>query len=197
MAHLSRWRAPGKIRAFGVQTVMAVLAGAVLSLASVRGIRAEDASLEDAVKATYLYKFAPFVAWPPSALAKPGAFTLCIAGADEVTKLVPQAAAGQQVNGRSIDVRHLADGDSPQDCQILYIASPATAAPLLIAARGKPTLTVTDGGSPDHGIIQFTVVNHHVRFDIDAGLAAEDGLSISSKLLSLANAVTPATQDKP
>jgi len=196
MAHLSRRRGIGGVRALAARAFAVILTAAALSLAGANALLAQDASLEHAVKATYLYKFAPFVTWPPSAFTKPGAFTLCTSGSDEVTKLVPQVAAGQQINGRAVDVRHLADGENPQDCQILYIAGTAPT-PLLIAARGKPILTVTDGASPDRGIVQFTVVDHHVRFDIDAGLAADDGLSISSKLLSLANAVTPAPQDKP
>jgi hypothetical protein len=68
---------------------------------------------------------------------------------------------------------------------------------MLASAHGKPVLTVMDGTQADHGIVEFTVVQHHVRFDIDNGLATEGGLSISSKLLGLANTVTPAPQVKP
>lgn len=160
--------------------------------------RADEAPLEYAVKATYLYKFAPFITWPASTFPKAdSAFVLCTSGNDEVTKLLPQVVAGQQVNGRPIQVRPLADGGNLQDCQILYVANSPDASQTLSAARGKPVLTVMDGTQPVHGIVQFSVVQHHVRFDIDDGLAEEDGLSISSKLLGLANAVTPAPQAKP
>jgi len=48
-------------------------------------------------------------------------------------------------------------------------------------------LTVTDGGrGGDVGIIQFVMEDGHVRFDIDEAAARASGLSISSKLLSLA-----------
>jgi hypothetical protein len=184
MAILTGWRRTGWLA-----LVLAALPVAV---------HAADVPLEYAVKATYLYKFAPFITWPAATFPKPeDAFVLCVNGADEVTRLLPQMAAGQQVNGHPIQVRQLADGGNPQDCQILYIANAPGAPQMLSAAHGKPVLTVIDGPQSGHGIVQFIVEQHHVRFDIDDGLAADGGLSISSKLLGLANAVTPAPQAKP
>jgi hypothetical protein len=180
-------------RARGASLVM--LLAALLLLADAGSPRADGASLEHAIKATYLFKFAPFVTWPPSELQK-NTFDVCLNGADGVTKLAPDAAAGQQINGKPITVRNLADGENPEHCQILYVANSAAAGGTLAAARGKPILTVTDGLPSDHGIIGFTIVQGHVRFDIDTGLAAGAGLSISSKLLSLANAVTPAPEER-
>jgi hypothetical protein len=169
-----------------------------LLAAFVRTARADEAPLEYAVKATYLYKFAPFITWPPSVFPKTDSvFVLCTSGSDGVTKLLPQVVAGQQVNAHAIQVRPLTDGGNLQDCQILYVANSPDASQMLSAARGKPILTVIDGTQPVHGIVQFSIVQHHVRFDIDDGLAAEDGLSISSKLLGLANAVTPVPQANP
>jgi hypothetical protein len=156
--------------------------------------RADEASLEYAVKATYLYKFAPFVTWPAAAIEK-NTFDLCLSGSDDVTKLAPQAAQGQAVNGKPVAVRNLADGESPENCQILYIANSPSAGQLLDTVRNKPVLTITDAALPGHGIIGFTVIRHHVRFDIDTSLASSAGLSISSKLLSLANNVTPEVGD--
>jgi hypothetical protein len=155
--------------------------------------RADNASLESAIKAAYVPKLAPFITWPSS--QKPGgAFNLCVSGSDDVTKLLPQSVAGQQINGRTIQIHELANDADTQDCQILYIANSPVASQMLAAARGKPVLTVTDGAQSAHGIVQLVVVQHHVRFDIDDSLAADAGLAISSKLLSLANSVMPGPQ---
>jgi hypothetical protein len=173
-----------------------MLAG-VTSLLATTAQCAEPESLEYAVKAVYLTKFAPFVSWPASVSVGNGdAFVICDIGADPVTSALPQAAAGQQINGRPIEIRHLSDSDNPQACHILYIANTPAAAAVLSALHDKPVLTVTDGAGSDHGIIQLIVISHHVRFDIDEGMAANAGISISSKLLSLANTVTPAPADK-
>jgi YfiR/HmsC-like len=175
----------------GTRAALLLLVALVMSGAA----RADNASLEYAVKAAYVYKFAPFITWPATAFPQANSpINLCISGSDEVTKLLPQVAAGQQVNGRPLVVHALADGADPQSCQILYVAASPAAPQTLAAAAGKPVLTVVDG-SAAHGIVRFTVAQHHVRFDIDNGMATQDGLAISSKLLSLANAVAP--QEKP
>jgi hypothetical protein len=155
---------------------------------------ADESELTFAIKATYVYKFAPFVTWPATQPRK-NTFDLCIAGDDGVTKALPAVTAGQQIDGRPIAVRRVAGTDSPESCQIFYISNDAAASAWLDAVRGKPILTVTDAAMPNHGIIGFTVIDHHVRFDIDNSMAAGAGLTISSKLLSLANAVTPVLGD--
>jgi hypothetical protein len=57
--------------------------------------------------------------------------------------------------------------------------------------EGTSVLTVTDAARTPNarGIIHFVVQNDRVRFHIDERAAARNGLSISSKLLSLALSV--------
>ena len=58
--------------------------------------------------------------------------------------------------------------------------------------RGSPVLTVTDGAGPStRGMVNFVLKSNRVRFEIDEASAAQSGLMISSKLLSLAAAVRP------
>ena len=53
--------------------------------------------------------------------------------------------------------------------------------------HGSNVLTVSDtGGAGETGIIDFVIVNNRVRFNIDDEAAAQNGLVISSKLMSLA-----------
>lgn len=47
-------------------------------------------------------------------------------------------------------------------------------------------LTVTDQAEGAGGIVNFVLRENRVRFTIDPRAAAENGLAISSKLLSLA-----------
>jgi len=173
-----------------IDRLAALSAGTLAAFMPVLSAGADEAPLEYAVKATYLYKFAPFVTWPPS-IAQKATFDLCLSGSDDVTKLAPEAAEGQAVNGKPLTIRRLAAGESADTCQILYVAPSPTAGLLLDTVRNKPVLTITEAAATNHGIIGFTVIQHHVRFDIDNALAKNAGLSISSKLLSLANAVTP------
>ena len=161
---------------------------ALLSMSLVNASMAGQAvSLEDTVKAAYVYKFAPFIVWP-SQPAGHTAFTICSIGTDRVSALFPQVTEGQRVDDRPIRVRALSDSDAVTDCAILYIAASTAAGPILDAVHGKPILTITSGSGPN-GVIQLVTADNHVSFDIDAKLAAEDGLGISLKLLGLARTV--------
>jgi len=150
-------------------------------------------SLEIAVKAAYLYKFAPFVGWPAAALGGPAdPFAICVVGADPFGAVLDRAVAGQQVAGRPIVVRRFAQAARAQPCQIAYlgVARGQSGKEALRVLRGAPVLTVTDA-SAARGMIDLVISEGRVRFRIDDAAAADSGLTISSKLLSLALSVTP------
>lgn len=147
-------------------------------------------SLEYAVKANYLYKFAPFVEWPPRLFAQPSTpLSICVAGEDPFGGALDEAVRGQTFNGRPIVVRRMTAVEPGSPCNVLFVNRPTGQSPAaaLKAVAGEPVLTVTDGGrNGEAGIIQFVMEDGHVRFDIDEAAARASGLSISSKLLSLA-----------
>jgi hypothetical protein len=142
---------------------------------------------EYVVKATYLYKFAPFVDWPASAFAsRSSPFYICVLRPDPFGSALDQAVSGQSVGDHPVAIRRLEGVDGTEGCHILYLATGAK--PSLEAAmrrlRDAPTLTITEQGRG--GIIQFVVKDGRVRFAIDVAAAESHGLTISSKLLSLA-----------
>jgi hypothetical protein len=168
----------------------------VLALVPFAAAWAQEGSLERAIKATYLYKFVPFVEWPKTVWSAPTSpLVLCVAGDDPFGQVLDEAVAGQAAGPHPIALRRLSIVTRESGCNLLYDAgSPAqTVADALAAVRGTPVLTVTDaernGGAK--GIINFVILGNHVRFEIDDAAAAENGLVISSKLLSLAVHVTP------
>lgn len=164
------------------------LAALFVSLAA----RAQDRSLEYAVKASYIYKLIPFVTWPDS-VASPeiAPFVICaFEDPGNLAALVSEAVAGQRVDDRQIIVRRLDSAAAASQCQMMYVGTdnPDAVAAALEAVQGKAVLTVTDGMPPGRprGIINFVIVADHVRFQIDPEEAQRKGISISSKLLSLA-----------
>jgi len=157
---------------------------------------AQGTQLERAVKATYLYKFAPFVEWPDQAAEFPsGTFIICIVGNDPLDGLVDRVIQGQEVAGRPIALQRHASISGRPTCSVMLVSAPdpQSSAQILAAVRGMPVLTVTDGARdpPAKGIINFVVEDNRVRFEIDASAAAANNLAISSKLLGLAARVTP------
>ena len=152
---------------------------------------AQDSSVGTAIKATYLYKFPPYIEWPDDTLGKARQFTICIVGADPFGALLDRAVSGQQVEDRPIVIRRLAAFDAGAGCLIVFAAGPVH--DILAAAQGSPVLTVTDVGQDarDKGMINFVIVDNRVRFEIDDRAAARAGFTISSKLLSLALNIQP------
>lgn len=176
-------------------TYRRIFFGLFLALGSSAAL-ADDLPLETAIKATYLYKFAPFVEWPDGAFASNSApLQLCILGDDPFGGALAEAVAGQHIGAHAIAVLRLKNARAATGCHIAYIggANDRAVAASLAVLRNTPVLTVTDvaSTSPSQGVINFIIDNNHVRFDIDAEAAARNRLVISSKLMQLAHAVKP------
>jgi hypothetical protein len=161
----------------------------VTALVATSVAHAEAPTLETAVEAAYLAKFAPFVVWPASVFATPGApLSLCVQGDDPFGPLLDHEAAGQSVGGHPVAVRRVAQLGADSSCQIAFVGGSAaqSRAAALKAVDGLPVLTVTDASdSGGRGIVQLVLIDGRVRFAIDADKAKQSGMIISSRLLAL------------
>jgi hypothetical protein len=163
-----------------------------VALAALLGAGASQAqpSVEYAVKAAYLAKFAPFIEWPEGAFAGPAApLTICILGPDPFGGDLDKAIAGQKDGDHPIVARRLPAPDPAIGCHILFSKDQPLAEQALAEMKTRPVVTVTDSGLRAHGVISFLVIDNHVRFDIDDAAADSVDINISSKLLGLAHAV--------
>jgi hypothetical protein len=177
-------------------TAHATLLAVLVAVTAQGTAHAQGGAIEYAVKATYLYKFAPFVEWPPSAFASASSpFQVCILGRDPFGANLDQAVSGQRVDEHRVVVRRLDRVDAASGCHVLYLGVPTsqTAAEALRAVRGSPILTVADDGRGGGAIIKFVVKDNRVRFDIDTTAAAANHMTISSKLLGMAMSVRAGT----
>jgi hypothetical protein len=104
---------------------------------------------------------------------------------------------GKTVSGRTFAIRRLKSSQSPDNCQILFIAGSEKPRlkPTLERLHTQPVLTVADlpGFCESGGHINLSVVESKVKLEINPDAAAKDGLQISSRLLSLARIVHTAT----
>ena len=195
-----RARMAGLLRARAPACLLALLLACAACEASTQPRRhtQPDVSLEYAVKATYLYKLAPFVNWPPTTFVSPDEpFRICVAGQDPFDDYLQRAVAGRSLGTHPFEVRRLETLTSDTQCQIVFIShlSSQSLQQALDAVSGKPVLTVVDSTEPHQGggIVQFVIDRGRVRFVIDTGAAARNHISISSKLLNLALAVREAS----
>lgn len=158
-----------------------------VALSATVPVHAQPSQLATAVKATYLYKLVPFVEWPAVDAARP--LTICIVGPDPFGPVLDRAVTGQAYDGRPFTITRLEALEAPAACDVAYAGGSARqVAATLRAAEGHPILTVTDG-SPTAGMVDFTLHQGKVRFRIDQAAAEANGLTVSSKLLSLALSV--------
>jgi len=162
---------------------------------------AENESLESAVKAAYLSKFGLYVEWPKTAFASPSsAINLCIAGEDPFGTSLDKAVADQRIGNRPILVRRLTTVGRDSGCHILYLGGSdrLQTAQTIAAVHGSGVLSVSDTRLPaaPGAVINFVIKDNRVRFDIDEEAGLQNGLTISSKLLSLALNVKRKTSEE-
>jgi hypothetical protein len=156
-------------------------------------------NLERQVKAAYLYKFAAYVEWPEASFPRPDApITIGVLGAEALAGDLVQLVAGRTANNRVITAKRLRPGDALSGVNILFVGKEETGrlAQLVPLARPHGVLIVTEsqGALTLGSVINFTLVDRRVRFEISLGSAEKSSLKLSSRLLAVAQQVYPGTQ---
>jgi hypothetical protein len=163
-----------------------------------QGAAAADSPSEYQVKAVFLFNFSHFVDWPSQAFTSPAApFVIGILGADPFGSRLDEAVRGEHIDGRPIVVRRFSKMEEIGDCQILFIDRSA-AAPLdqiigTLGHRSILTVSEVDGAALRGVMVQFVTENNRIRLRINVESARAADLSISSKLLRLADIVSTSS----
>jgi len=174
-------RAPGR-------TAAALLAAALLAGPALAA-RSPEKDAEYGVKAAFLYNFAKFVDWPPSAFPE-RRFNLCILGDDPFGHLLDDIVANDSVGGRPIAVQRVARLADLPSCHLLFLGrlERERRREALAALRGTAVLTVgdADGFLADGGMVNFFLEDNKVRFEVNRAAVDKSPLKMSSKLLRVA-----------
>jgi len=146
------------------------------------------------LKAAMLYNLTYFVEWPGSAYPnRHSPIVLCILGEDPLAISLTTSIPEETDDDRPVILRHVQSDKEFAGCHILYISSSQrkTAARIVSSLNGSSILTVGEMAqfAAHGGMIQFSLEDRHVRFDINLDAASRVGLKISSKLLALAQIV--------
>ena len=163
-------------------------------------LRADDSesplrAWEYEVKAAFLYNFVKFVKWPDNVQARTGPIDVVILGRDPFGARLDEALDSKLAHGRSFRVRRVRALRDLGDCEVVFLSSQMDepAAAVLKALEGKPVLTIGDvEGLTDLGaVINISVEDRRVRFDVNLVAAKRHRLTVSSHLLRLARQVEP------
>jgi hypothetical protein len=164
--------------------------------AMIPGITAgqDDSAGEYELKAAMLYNLTRFVEWPPSAYSDPQApVVLCILGRDPFASTLTSTVLNKTVNGRQVLILHPQSGKDVRNCHLLYISSSErkTTAEIFSILNGASVLTVGEMTqfAAQGGMVQFSLEDQQVRFDINLNAASQAGLKISAKLLAISRIV--------
>lgn len=158
---------------------------------------------ESEVKAAYLLNFGRFLrhANPPAPAAS--TFDICILGQDALAQSIDETAANETIDNVPVHVRRLPDVTDAKACAIVFINaknSDDLREDLAILSISD-ALTVSD--APDFldrgGMIQFVLIQNHVRFAVNLNAVNRAHLVLSSELLRVASSVIgkPAVEDVP
>lgn len=174
-----------------LQPLKGLLARGCLLVLCVGAVPALHAAVfsADAVKATFLHRFASYVEWPEEAQGA-GPFVIGVAHSDEVAAHLDSLLSGITVRGRPATLRIVKSVQDLDGLHILYISPrglPRTRA-LRAAAAKLPILLVTDTeqGLEAGGVINFIESNRNVRFEVSLEAADRARLRIDSALLAVA-----------
>ena len=150
---------------------------------------------ESQVKAAFVYNFVKFVEWPSEAFSDNRApLIIGVVGEDSTTSAIDQTINGKTANGRHLMVKRFPNFRAITYCHILFISSSQRDnVRQILAAISPAVLTIgeTERFAQMGGIINFTIVDDKLRFEINATAAEKAGLRISAKLLHLARPRKP------
>jgi hypothetical protein len=154
--------------------------------------RGQNPPSEYQIKAAFIYNFARFVDWPDQAF--PSADSPMIIGVlgknvfgNDLQQVI---GAAKPVKGHSLQVKEFDSVAEATNCQVLFISASEKNrfAKIISQLNGTSVLTIgeADNFIADGGMINLVIVDSKVRFQINNDAAKKAGLTISSKLLSLA-----------
>lgn len=156
-----------------------------------RNAFSQEQPSEYQVKAAFLFNFAKFVEWPPEAFpATNSPIIIGVLGKNVFGDDLEKIIRDRRVNNRPFRFKNFSSAGEAAHCHILFISASEkdNFKKILNDLNRASVLTVseTDGFIQAGGMINFTIEDSKIRFQISDEAAKKAGLRISSKLLSLA-----------
>ncbi|HEX5483474.1 MAG TPA: YfiR family protein [Terriglobia bacterium] len=173
--------------------IAAGAAGALLAQVYFAAPQTRRRPTEYEVEAAYLYNFGKFVRWPPSTPRSGKLFPICVLGQDPFGPILDATVADEAVNGKEVVAKRISSLEAAAGCRILFIGSSERKQmeQILNQADKMEVLTVSDAPRflQEGGMIEFVLIQDHVRFEVNLTAARRAGLDLSSELLKVATRV--------
>lgn len=166
---------------------------AVLFLCLIFSLRifAEEPAPEYQIKAAFLFNFAKFVDWPPKAFPQTNSPVIIgVLGKNVFGHYLEDTIRDKEVKNHRFEFKEFTSVNDAVNCHILFISPTLkdNLPKILAVLHNSSVLTVSESDQfiQAGGMINFTIEENKVHFQINDDAAKKAGLRISSKLLSLA-----------
>jgi hypothetical protein len=150
-------------------------------------------------KANFLAKVPNFIEWSAEALPPgPSPFLICILGDFSFALPLAESVRGKTIQEKQIEVRGVSKGQELHSCHILFVShfERKSYARMLGSVRGQNVLTI--GETPEFldagGIVNLSMQEGTLQFDVNLTEANRAHLKMSSRLLALARHVVNPTE---
>jgi hypothetical protein len=143
------------------------------------------------IKAIFIFNFTQFVEWPANAFPdEQTPLVIGVLGDDPFGAYLDETVKGESVNGHSLIVKRFRTVEEADNCHILFINSGTAGGveQVLQTLKGRSVLTVGDATefARQGGMVRFFTENKKIRIRINLDATRAADLTISSKLLRLA-----------
>ena len=150
------------------------------------------------IKAVFLLNFTQFVEWPARAFPDSGKpLVVGILGDDPFNTYLDDVVRGEIVQNRSIRIERYHSAEEIKTCHILFVsASEQERFPEILGlVNSKKIFTVGDSEifSKNGGMMSFVIRSGKIHLQVNLEAVKAANLSISSKLLRLAEVISPGT----
>ncbi len=175
----------------------AVLIVFLISLTASKDLLSAEMPAEAQVKAGFVYNFAKFTEWPPSAFATPQSpIQLCLSRSKHNHHNAFAALEGRVIQGHPLQVKTITQLEEIKSCHVFYLSDVdhKYLSDMFRITGGLPILTVGDVDNfiDAGGVIGLIPVNSGVQFEINQEAAKRANLILSAQLLKLAKNVVEA-----
>ena len=173
------------------QFVRWLVASVFLLLSGLKLSAQTPTSPEYQVKAVFLFNFAQFVDWPQKAFPEAQTpLVIGVLGEDPFGTYLDETVRGEKVKDRPLVVQRYRRVGEIKTCHVLFISRAETdrLEQILASVKGRNILTVGDAEdfALRGGMIQLVTEKNKIRMRINLEAVKAAGLTISSKLLRVA-----------
>ncbi len=141
---------------------------------------------DDAARATFLLLLGKYVTWPTAAFSSSSApIVVAVVGNPSLVNELRTLSAGQQIQGRTFEIRQAADAAECAGAHIVFVSESTQSSAL---AASPPLRVLEDPAKLADTDIAIRMKEGRVAFFVNRRDVARRGIKLSSKLMRLASA---------